>query len=295
MPPSPPAQVGLGDPAALRHAADHAAAWLRLRAPAGAARPRRSRCWWAGTTSTSCSDGAAGAMPAPVSAVITTRIKPGREDEYRALGAPHRRRPGACPGVPGLPASSRRSRACRTTGWRSCASRPRPTCRLAELAGAPELLREAADFTDEVQARIVRTGFDAMVPAAVPGKRRCRRPGSRTCWSCCCSTRWCSCSALLVQTPTADARGRPAVLAGVVRRQRGQRAAAQPAGAVGETAVFGSVAAARRMAAPAGPSLPGPHSSSPSTRFACSSSRGSPDGALGPRTPPPAPGAGGAG
>ena len=76
MPPSPPAQL---DWVILQRFAstEAAVAWLnsneRLERVASA-----RRCWSAATTFTSLTTAAAGVLPAPVSAVISTRIKPGR-------------------------------------------------------------------------------------------------------------------------------------------------------------------------------------------------------------------------
>ena len=63
---------------------------LRCTPPPGCVRsagrrcsPRRSRCWSALDDVHLVRDDAAGALPAPVSAVITTRVKPGQEAEFR--------------------------------------------------------------------------------------------------------------------------------------------------------------------------------------------------------------------
>jgi antibiotic biosynthesis monooxygenase (ABM) superfamily enzyme len=104
-------------------------------------------------------DDAAGALPAPVSAVITTRIKPGREAEFRRwehrIAAAQARFPGFQgyrfePPIPGVQedwlAILRFATDEALQGWMNSPERQ-------------SLLREAADFTERVQARIVRAGF----------------------------------------------------------------------------------------------------------------------------------------
>jgi heme-degrading monooxygenase HmoA len=73
-------------------------------------------------------DGSSGVLPSPVSAVISTRIKPGQETAYRPgnNGSPLRsRRLRASRAI----ASSHRCPACRIIGSRSCASTRKRTCR----------------------------------------------------------------------------------------------------------------------------------------------------------------------
>ena len=83
MPPNPPLQV---DWVILQRFDSHggcaSAGWPRPSArPASRA---RRRCWSAATTCTSCATMRGRRKPAPVSAVISTRVKPGKEAEYRA-------------------------------------------------------------------------------------------------------------------------------------------------------------------------------------------------------------------
>ena len=159
MPPSPPLQT---DWVILQRFAigGRRARLAALRTPAeaagrGAADPGRRA-----TTCICCTNRSAGARPAPVSTVITTRVKPGQEAAFRAWEqriavAQARRRASWAIG------SSRRSRACRTTGWPSCASIPSEN--LQAWLDSPErqaLLREA---------EAVRRG--------VPTRARCA-PGS---------------------------------------------------------------------------------------------------------------------
>lgn len=105
-------------------------------------------------------DNAAGVLPAPVSAVISTRIKPGQEDVYREwerrIAAAQARAPGFQgyrfePPVPGVQddwlAVLRFDSEANLQAWLASSERKR-------------LLEEAAAFTDEYHARIVRTGFD---------------------------------------------------------------------------------------------------------------------------------------
>ena len=110
-------------------------------------------------------DSAAGVRPAPVSAVISSRVRPGQEAAFRAW----EQRIASCPGqdrlVSRATGSNRRFRACRMTGWRSCASTPSAISRPG--SNSPErkkLLEEAAPFLEEFHARVVRTGFEQWFP-----------------------------------------------------------------------------------------------------------------------------------
>lgn len=110
-------------------------------------------------------DGASGVMPAPVSAVISTRIIPGCEDAYRAweqrIAAAQSRAPGFQgyrfePPIPGV-----------QPDWLSIL-RFDSEVNLQKWLDSPDrlkLLKEAESFTDEFHARIVRTGFDQWFPA----------------------------------------------------------------------------------------------------------------------------------
>lgn len=110
-------------------------------------------------------DGASGVMPAPVSAVISTRLKPGREDAYRAweqrIAAAQSQAPGFQgyrfePPIPNV-----------QPDWLSIL-RFDSEANLQKWLDSPgrlKLLKEAEAFTDEYHARIVRTGFDQWFPA----------------------------------------------------------------------------------------------------------------------------------
>lgn len=105
-------------------------------------------------------DDEAGVLPAPVSAVISTRIKLGQEDAYRAwerrIAAAQSRAPGFQgyrfePPIPGV-----------QDDWLAIV-RFDSEANLQAWLDSPErhkLLGEAEDFTQEFHARIVRTGFD---------------------------------------------------------------------------------------------------------------------------------------
>ena len=115
-------------------------------------------------------DGDAGVLPSPASVVISTRIKPGQEARVPRMGATDRRR--SVEGNRAFKAivSSRRCPECRTTGWLSCGSTPKPTSRPG--SNSPErqkLLQDANPFTEEFHARIVRTGFDQWFPVPAGG------------------------------------------------------------------------------------------------------------------------------
>ena len=158
LPPNPPLQV---DWVILQRFASSrmpSAGWLR-RNGRSASRASR-RCWSAATTCTSCAT--ARAPPAaPVSAVISTRVKPGKEAEYRAwersIAAAQSKAPGLQgyrfePPVPGVqedcvayPALRQRGQSQRLDG-------------LARAQGSCS--RRRRRFTEEFHARIARTGFD---------------------------------------------------------------------------------------------------------------------------------------
>jgi hypothetical protein len=108
-------------------------------------------------------------LPSPVSAVISTRIKPGQERAYRAweqrIAAAQSRAPGFQgyrfePPVPGV-----------QDHWLAIL-RFDTEANLQAWLDSPErhdLLREAAPFTEEFHARVVRTGFDQWFPVPTPG------------------------------------------------------------------------------------------------------------------------------
>jgi len=158
MPPSPPAQT---DWVILQRflSADKAAAWLNS--------PRRLELLkpvlpiLVGCDDINIvADGAAGVQPSPVSAVISTRVKPGREAAYRAwehkIAAAQARAPGFQgyrfePPIPGV-----------QDNWLAIV---RFDCEANMQAwlDSPErlaLIKEAEPFTQDFRARVVRTGFD---------------------------------------------------------------------------------------------------------------------------------------
>jgi hypothetical protein len=114
-------------------------------------------------------DGGAGVMPSPVSAVISTRIKPGQEIPYRAweqrIAAAQVKAPGFQgyrfePPVPGV-----------QDDWLAIV-RFDTEANLQTWLDSPErraLLDEAAGFTEEFHARIARTGFDQWFPSVASG------------------------------------------------------------------------------------------------------------------------------
>src|ERR1700674_5795050 len=110
-------------------------------------------------------DNKAGVLPAPASAVISTRIKPGQEDVYREwerrIAAAQARAPGFQgyrfePPVPGV-----------QNDWLAIL-RFDSEANLQAWLDSPErheLLEEANIFTEEFHTRIARTGFVQRIPA----------------------------------------------------------------------------------------------------------------------------------
>ncbi|WP_088344400.1 MULTISPECIES: antibiotic biosynthesis monooxygenase [Rhodomicrobium] len=162
MPPSPPAQA---DWVILQRftSSDAALGWLkseaRLKRIEGAAP------MLLGTDDIHIvNDSGGGVLPAPVSAVISTRIKPGGEAAYRAwemrIAAAQSRAPGFQgyrfePPVPGV-----------QDDWLAIL-RFDTEANLERWLASPErqkLLEEASAFTEEFHARIARTGFDQWFP-----------------------------------------------------------------------------------------------------------------------------------
>ena len=162
MPPSPPAQV---DWVILQRfsSADAAAGWLhseqRLKLVdsiqpilAGSDDIHLVR------------DGTSGVLPAPVSAVISTRVKPGEEIAYRRweqrIAAVQSRAPGFEgyrfePPVPGL-----------QDDWLAII-RFDSESNLQNWLSSPErlkLLKDSDFFTEQIDMRIVRSGFDQWFP-----------------------------------------------------------------------------------------------------------------------------------
>ena len=167
MPPSPPAQV---DWVILQRFAstETAVAWLnseqRLKRVADAA------AMLVGSDDVHIvNDGGAGVLPSPVSAVISTRIKPGQEAAYRAweqrIAAAQSKAKGFQgyrfePPVPGV-----------QEDWLAIV-RFDTEANLHAWLDSPErqqLLQEASAFTVEFHARIARTGFDQWFPIAAGG------------------------------------------------------------------------------------------------------------------------------
>jgi uncharacterized protein len=158
MPPSPPAQV---DWVILQRfaSAATAVAWLnseqRLKRIEGAASMLVGR-----DDIHIVRDDEAGVLPSPVSAVISTRVKPGQEGAYRAweqrIAAAQAKAGGFQgyrfePPVPGV-----------QEDWLAIV-RFDSEANLQAWLDSPErqkLLREAEPFTEEFHARIARTGFD---------------------------------------------------------------------------------------------------------------------------------------
>ena len=114
-------------------------------------------------------DGAAGVLPSPISAVISTRLKPGQERAYRAweqrMAAVQSKAPGfqgyrfEAP-IPGV-----------QEDWLSIL-RFDTEANLQAWFDSPErqaMLREAEEFTEEFHARVVRTGFDQWFPPSGGG------------------------------------------------------------------------------------------------------------------------------
>jgi uncharacterized protein len=168
MPPSPPDQV---DWVILQRFASRGAAvtWLR-----SAERQRivaEARPMLVGHDDVHLvSDSQPGVLPAPISAVISTRIKPGQEEAYlewgRRIAEAQARSPGFQgyrrePPVPGV-----------QEDWLTIL-RFDSEANLQTWLDSPErkkLLDESEAFTDECHTRIVRTGFDQWfeVPGAAP-------------------------------------------------------------------------------------------------------------------------------
>ena len=117
-------------------------------------------------------DQGAGVRPAPISAVVSTRIKPGQEAAYRQweqkIAAAQSKAPGFQgyrfePPIPG----------CRTIGLPSCASTARRIFRPGSIRRcARSCSRTSRAFTQEVHSRIARTGFDQWFPMGAAGGAR---------------------------------------------------------------------------------------------------------------------------
>jgi antibiotic biosynthesis monooxygenase (ABM) superfamily enzyme len=168
IPPSPPAQV---DWVILQRFASSAAAvdWLhseqRLERIAGLESMLVGR-----DDVHIVRDGEDGVLPSAVSAVISTRVKPGQEKAYRAweqrVAAAQTQSPGFQgyrlePPVPGV-----------QDDWLAIVRFDSET-NLQAWLDSPErqtLLGEATGFIAEFHARIARTGFDQWFPVTAPGE-----------------------------------------------------------------------------------------------------------------------------
>jgi antibiotic biosynthesis monooxygenase (ABM) superfamily enzyme len=114
-------------------------------------------------------DGAAGVQPAPVSAVISSRVRPGQERAFRAWEQRIATAQAQSPGfqgyrferpIPGV-----------QDDWLAIL-RFDTEHNLQAWLDSPErkkLLQEAAPFLEEFHARVVRTGFEQWFPAAADG------------------------------------------------------------------------------------------------------------------------------
>ena len=163
LPPHPPVQLDWVILQRFRTTAD-ATAWLH--SDARAALLARALPLLTGVDDVHLlRDTAAGALPAPVSLVITTRIKPGAETAFRAweqrMAAAQARAPGFAgyrlePPIPGVQddyvAILRFENDAAMQGWMVSPDRSR-------------LLHEAEAFTERTDARIVRAGFAQWFPA----------------------------------------------------------------------------------------------------------------------------------
>jgi uncharacterized protein len=167
MPPSPPAQ---DDWVIVQRftATEAALAWLR--SEERLKRVEEAAPMLVGRDDVHIVDDArSGVLPAPVSAVISTRVKAGLEDAYRAwerrIAVAQSRAPGFQgyrfePPMPGV-----------QDDWLAIV-RFDGKANLQAWLDSPErrkLLDEAAPFTEEYHARIARTGFDQWFSTAAAG------------------------------------------------------------------------------------------------------------------------------
>ena len=168
IPPSPPAQI---DWVILQRFASRGAAITWLRSGERQRLVAEAQAILIGPDDVHLvTDSGAGALPAPVSAVISTRIKPGQEDAYlewgRRIAEAQAKSPGFQgyrrePPVPGV-----------QDDWLTIL-RFDSEANLQTWLNSPErkkLLDESEAFTEECHTRIVRTGFDQWfeVPGAAP-------------------------------------------------------------------------------------------------------------------------------
>ncbi|GGC72763.1 antibiotic biosynthesis monooxygenase [Chelatococcus reniformis] len=168
MRPSPPAQV---DWVILQRFANSAAAIGWLNSPERMARINGAQSMLVGRDDVHVvPDGSSGVLPAPVSAVISTRIKPGQEKAYRAweqrIAAAQCKAPGFQgyrfePPIPGV-----------QEDWLSIL-RFDSEANLNAWLESPQrkmLLAEADAFTEEFHARVARAGFDQWFPEPDKGQ-----------------------------------------------------------------------------------------------------------------------------
>jgi len=123
-------------------------------------------------------DSTTGVRPAPVSAVISSRVRPGQEAAFRAWEQRIAIAQAKSAGFPGLPVRAADPKCCRMTGWRSCASTTERN--LQAWLDSPERKRSSAGsstFLEEFHARVVRTGLEAVVPFG--GRRHLAPPSGR--------------------------------------------------------------------------------------------------------------------
>lgn len=171
IPPSPPTQV---DWVILQHFVDHASALAWLRSDARQARLSEVQSLVVGRDDVHVVEGdGAAATATPVSAVISTRVKPGQEAAYRRweqrIAAAQARAPGfqgyrLSPPVAGV-----------QEDWLAIV-RFDTDAHLQAWLGSPErqaLLKDSIGLVDEFHARIARTGFDqwfdvSRAPAGAP-------------------------------------------------------------------------------------------------------------------------------
>jgi hypothetical protein len=192
-------------------------------------------------------NGGMGVLPAPVSVVISTRVKPSQEDAYRAWEQRIAAVQAKAPGFQGYrfepPVSGVQD------DWLAIL-RFDTDANLQAWLDSPQrqaLLKEAGAFTEEFHTRIARTGFDQWFPVAAgemappawkqnmlvllllyPDRLPVRHPGADS---------------------AADRSLQPAIRHRSLHRQCGQRRPSQLSGAVVERPLF-VVAAAGRQRAP---------------------------------------------
>lgn len=167
IPPSPPQQV---DWVILQRFASEAQAVAWLNSQERLKRVQGAQLMLVGSDDVHIvKDGGAGALPAPVAVVISTRIKPGQEAAYRRweqrIAVAQTKAPGFQgyrfePPIAGV-----------QEDWLSIL-RFDTEEHLQAWMDSPErhaLLEDANEFTEEFHSRIARTGFDQWFPSASAG------------------------------------------------------------------------------------------------------------------------------